>query len=318
MIIRCGTRSSLLALTQTQLVINALQDKHAPLTVARHEIKTLGDRKQGTAAASQSDKKDWVYDLELALLNQQIDFAVHSSKDIPYQIEPGTALLPVLPRANPHDAFVGRHCADTNQRLLFADLPLGAKVGTASLRRQAFLLRMRPDLKVVEYRGNVPTRLQKLDESDDIMGIVLASAGLERLNQTTLQYQTFLPDEMLPAINQGTLAVQFRSDDTRTRQFLQTLVEPTTQATWLAERAVAEVLKGDCKSAIGIFAACDSDRITLNACVMLPDGSEYLTATGSAPSAQAAELGQRIADRLLAQGAMALIEKSRKLINPNQ
>jgi hydroxymethylbilane synthase len=307
--IRCGTRSSLLALTQTQLVIDALEMAHKPLQVERHEIRTLGDRKQGTPAASHSDKKDWIYDLELALLDNQIDFAVHSSKDIPYQIEPGTALLPVLKRANPRDAFVGRQLG--NGRLLFADLPKGAKVGTASLRRQALLLKMRPDLIVVEHHGNVPTRLQKMDDSEDIMGIILASAGLERLNIADLKYESFSTQDMLPAINQGILAVQFRANDEKVRALLESIVDSATQNTWLAERTVAEILKGDCKSAIGIYAHCANELLSLSACVMLPDGSEFVIADDTASLTEAYQLGQKIGNRLLELGAMKIIEKSR-------
>ncbi len=309
--IRCGTRGSMLALMQTQMVIDALEQRNPQVQVERHEVKTLGDRKQGTAAASFTDKKDWVYDLELALLNDDIDFAVHSGKDIPYVIEPGTALLPVLVRGNPFDAFIGRVQSATGERLKFADLPHGAKVGTASLRRRAFLLQLRPDLAVIEHRGNVPTRLQKMDESDDIMGIVLARAGLERLQLKDLQYETFKPNEMLPALNQATLAVQFRQEDQRMRDILQTLVDAPTQATWRAERRIAEILQGDCKSAIAVFAECINDKLHLQAKVMLPDGTQSISADGSSSLADAEALGETVGNRLLALGAQQIIEKSR-------
>lgn len=310
--IRCGTRGSLLALAQTQMVIDALQKKHPQIQVERHEVKTLGDRKQGTPLASHTDKKDWIYDLELALLDGRIDFAVHSGKDIPYQIEPGTALLPVLKRGIPFDAFVGRLISADGRRLQLADLPQGAKVGTASLRRQAFLLKKRPDLTVVEYRGNVSTRLQKMEDNDELKGIILAGAGLERLQIAGLQYQLFSSQEMLPALNQGTLTVQFRADDQAVKEALQTLVDPRTYATWLAERTVAEILKGDCKSAIGIFAECQENTLALSACVMLPDGAEYISAADSAPLEEAQKLGQRVGHRLLELGAEKIIEKSRE------
>lgn len=309
--IRCGTRGSLLALTQTQLVIDALQNTHKTLQVERLEVKTLGDRKQGTPQASQSDKKEWVHDLEIALLENRIDFAVHSSKDVPYEIEAGTALLPVLKRANPCDAFVGRKISADGNRLPFIDLPQGAKVGTASLRRQALLLKMRPDLIVVEHRGNVPTRLQKMDDSDDIMGVVLASAGLERLKIADLKYESFSTREMLPAINQGTLVIQYRENDNKIRSMLEPLVDQATYATWLAERAVAEILKGDCKSAISIFAECTGDILSLSSCVMLPNGAESVVANESGSMERAHELGQIVGKRLIGLGAMDIIEKSR-------
>lgn len=309
--LRCGTRGSVLALAQTQMVIDALETSHSTLKVERNEIKTLGDRKQGTAAASHSDKKDWVYDLELAILNNQIDFAVHSSKDIPHEIEPGTALLPVLKRGNPYDAFLGKKMGDDNQRLLFSELPLGSKVGTASLRRRAFLHKIRPDLIVVEFRGNVTTRVQKLDDSEELMGAVMASAGLDRVNIPNLHYETFSSDEMLPAINQGILAVQYRSDDKNVKKLLESVVDPDTQASWLAERGVVEILKGDCKSAIGIFAQCHGQSVTLSANVMLPDGSECITASDTGSASQSYELGKNVGERLIKLGAMKIIEQSR-------
>lgn len=313
MIIRCGTRGSLLALTQTQMVIDALQMKDREIRIERLEVKTLGDRKQETPQANQSDKKDWVYELELALLNHQIDFAVHSGKDIPYEIEPGTALMPVLTRASPFDAFVGRKLSsDSSNRLQFVDLPKGAKVGTASLRRRAFLLNLRPDLTLIEHRGNVPTRLQKMDESPDMMGIILAGAGLERLQILGLHYEQFSSVEMLPALNQGTLVVQFREEDQAVRKALQLLVDRETYAAWLAERTVAEILQGDCKSAIGIFAECGHEFLFLSATVLLPDGSEAIKAADSALLSDARILGENVGHRLLELGAKQIIEKSRQ------
>lgn len=309
--IRCGTRGSQLALAQTKLVIDALEQEHKMLQVERHEVKTLGCRKQGTPEASHSDKKDWIIDLELALLNNEIDFAVHSSKDIPYEIEPGTSLLPVLTRETPFDAFVGRKISADGRRLSLADLPQGAKVGTASLRRKAFLLKMRPDVIVVEHRGNVPTRVQKLDDSEDLMGVILASAGLARLKIPGLDYETLSSQDMLPALNQGTMAVQFRADDQPMRDLLQSLVDDSTYATWLAERTVAEILEGDCKSAIASFAECSGNTLLLSATVMLPDGSESISTQESGTLADAQAIGQTVGHRLLQLGAKAIIEKSR-------
>jgi hydroxymethylbilane synthase len=309
---RCGTRGSLLALAQTKLVIDALEKANKSLKIEQHQIKTLGDRKQGTPEASQSDKKDWIIDLEMALLNSEIDFAVHSSKDIPYEIEVGTALLPVLTRAKPFDAFVGRKISADGQRLKLADLPSGAKVGTASLRRRAYLLNLRPDIHVIEHRGNVPTRIQKMDDSDDIMGAIIASAGLARLDIPGLEYEIFSAEQMLPALNQGTLAVQFRAEDQLTKELLLNLVDPATQASWLAERRVAEILEGDCKSAIACFAQCEDDQVFLRATVMLPDGSESVTASERGTFAQAHDIGQTVGYRLLELGAKQIIDKSRR------
>lgn len=309
--LRCGSRGSQLALVQTQLVIDALQRTHPLIQIERLEVKTLGDLKQGTPQASHSDKKDWTFELELALLNHRIDFAVHSGKDIPYAIEPGTALLPVLTRGNPMDVFIGRKILEDGTRLKFADLPKGARIGTASLRRQAYLLQLRPDVSIIEHRGNVPTRVRKMDESPDLMGIVLASAGLDRLQLAGLTYEPFSAQEMLPAVNQGTLVVQFRVDDPKVRNAFLPLVNDTTYATWLAERTVAEILQGDCRSAIAIYAECIEDALCLSASVMLPDGSECIHAAESLTRAESVRLGSQVAHRLLELGAKKLIEKSR-------
>jgi hydroxymethylbilane synthase len=311
--IRCGTRGSLLALAQTQMVIDALHQKHPHIQIERLEVKTIGDRKQDTPAASHTDKKDWIYDLELALLDNTIDFAVHSSKDIPYVIEPGTALLPVLKRGNPRDSFVGQLLSPSGERLKFADLPQGAKVGTSSLRRKAYLLRLRPDLDVVEYRGNVPTRLQKMDSKGDVMGIILATTGLERLNFTDLQYETFSIDEMTPALNQATLAVQFRENDDAVKTLLEAVVDAPTYATWRAERTIAEILKGDCKTAMAVFAECKGDTLSLTATVMLPDGTNAVHADASALTSEPEKLGEKVGMRLLELGAQAIIDQSRNV-----
>lgn len=309
--IRLGTRGSKLALTQANLVKDAFEKQNLQTQIELIEIKTLGDRKQGTAAASNSDKKDWVYDLEMAIKNNSIDFAVHSGKDIPIDIEPGTELLPVLVRANPFDAFIGRLDSNNGGRLQFSDLPDGAKVGTASLRRRAHLLRLRPDLQVIEHRGNVPTRIKKMDESDDIMGIILASAGIDRLEINDLHYSRLTIDDMIPAINQGILVVQFRSDDKKIKDMFQKLVDEHTFDIWLAERAVAEVLEGDCKSAISIFAQCDGDEIKLTSAVMSPDGKDYVEVSTTKKRDQARELGLEVAKELLKKGADRIIEEAR-------
>lgn len=309
--VRLGTRGSKLALVQSNLVKDAIEKKLNDAQVELVEIKTIGDRKQGTSAAKISDKRDWVYDLEMAIVNNDIDMAVHSGKDIPIDIEEGTELFPVLGRANPYDAFVGKLDGNNGKRLRFTDLPQGANVGTASLRRRAYLLRLRPDLNVVEHRGNVPTRVKKMDDGDSVAGVVLASAGLERLGLHDLQYADFDGTEMIPGVNQGILVVQCRSDDNAMKKVLSQLVDRDTYAAWQAERTVAEVLDGDCKSAVGIFATCAGDQINLTAAVMLPDGKEYIEVTDSIVINAARELGLSVGEQLLAQGAEKILEASR-------
>lgn len=302
--IRLGTRSSQLALTQAHLVKAALENLNVDVQLV--EIKTLGCRKQGTALASQTDKRDWVVDFEEALCANQIDLAIHSGKDIPAEIADGTTLLPVLTRANPCDVFIGRQIND--QRLAFKDIKPGAKIGTASLRRQANLALLCPDIHVVEHRGNVPTRLKKLDESEALDGIVLAAAGIDRLG-IAVDYEIFPIEHMLPAVNQGILVIQFCQDTTYQTLFEQ-LVDPVLYAVWLAEREVAIKLEGDCKSAMSIHASCEGEMLTLAARVMLPDGSACVEAQKSQPRAHAKALGQAVGDALLEQGAAKIIADS--------
>ena len=305
--IRLGTRESALALAQANAVKQSLEQLDDNIQVELVLIKTLGCRKQGTDLASQSDKKDWVHELELALLDHNIDFAVHSAKDIPYAIEPGTTLLSTLKRASPMDVFIGRIDPSTRQRVRFDELPQGATVGTASLRRQAQLLMLRPDLHCVEHRGNVPTRIKKLDDSDQLHGIVLACAGIERLSIEGLQYVPFNANDMMPALNQGTLAVQFRESDYNLASLLANLVHPVTQKTFIAERTVAEILKGDCHSAISIYATCKDSMLTLASRVMSPDGQACVEVSELATIKNASELGVKVGEILLAKGADKII-----------
>ncbi|MCB0353162.1 MAG: hydroxymethylbilane synthase [Bdellovibrionales bacterium] len=312
MSIRIGTRGSLLALTQSKLVLSHLNQIRPELACELVEIKTLGDRKQGTANARQSDKKDWVYDLEIALLHNEIDFAIHSGKDCPSEVEPGTALRSVLERADPRDAFIGRKDPERGTRLSFAELSEQSVIGTASLRRRAQILKRHPNARVLEHRGNVPTRIQKLDESKELDGIILACAGLNRLAPHGLTFEPIETTNMLPALNQGTLVVQFREGDTQIESILEPLSHSDTQASWLAERAVAKALEGDCRSAIGIFATVRENLISLSAEVLLPDGSQFLEYSLEGDVLDAENIGSVVGEELLKRGAKALLDASHR------
>ncbi len=311
--VKCGTRGSMLAVMQTQLVIDALKEKHPGLQIEMQEMSTRGDAIQDDPLGGITNKKDWIYELEIAILNGDIDFAVHSSKDIPRLIETGTTLLPVLPRGNPGDAFIGRLISEQGERLKFSDLPKGAKVGTSSLRRRAYLLKLRPDLNIVESRGNVPERLQKMDEDlhDDLAGILLAAAGLERLQLKNLRCEIISKDQMLPGLSQATLAVQFRENDENMKKMLNTLVHTPTFATWQAERSVIKTLQPHCRAVMAAYAECVGDELILKADVMLADGSKSVSAEGRANMNQAEMLGESIAKQLLEKGAQQLIDACR-------
>tara|TARA_R110002110_G_scaffold119309_2_gene293739 strand:- start:24610 stop:25560 length:951 start_codon:yes stop_codon:yes gene_type:complete len=314
--VKLGTRGSPLALVQANLIKKALETNCKDIDVEIITIKTLGDRKQGTPEASNSDKQDWVHDLECAILDQTIDFAVHSGKDVPAEIMAETALLPAMPRANPLDTFIGRLDPHTGVRLLFSELPQGAKVGTASLRRKAELLKLRPDLNIVEHRGNVRTRLAKMDKSDDIMGIVLACAGLERLGYDDLVHEPFNAEDMMPAVNQGILTVQFHANNSALVLLLQELADNNTYAEWQAERAVVELLEGDCKSAMSIFAQCLGESLTISSRVMSEDAQTSVHYRTTGNKVDAGILGATVGKNLLEQGADKIIESSRN--SPNK
>ncbi len=301
-----GTRGSALALAQTELVKANLISANPGFTVDVTVIKTEGDRRQGSALAAQSDKKDWIIDLERALLANEIDLAVHSGKDVPAEIEKGTEVRSALKRANPFDAFIGKRLPN-GSRLAFADLPQGAIIGTASLRRRASLLSHRPDLVVRDHRGNVPTRLQKLDDSPDLSGIILAAAGLERLALADVSYEVIDQAVILPSMNQGALAVQIRSGDLRIGQLVSSIVDANTLAEFSAERAVSEVLGGDCHSAISIFAQASNGSISVSSRVFAKDSKSSIFYSASGPIDKAAETGQRVGQEILKRGGAEIL-----------
>ncbi len=309
--LRVGTRGSKLALTQTGMVVDALRAKHPELTIQIVEIRTTGDKKQGTPRDAQSDKRDWIHELELALQSNEIDLAVHSGKDIPSEIAPGTTLSSVLARATPFDLFIPQQSQTTPLRpLSFLELPVGAIVGTASLRRRAQLLRVRPDLVIQEHRGNVPTRLDKLVTSSEMAGIVLAAAGIERLDiirERSLIVERLLPPQFLPAINQGILAVQYRQDDGRLAPVVKSVSDSATESMFQAERAAVSQLAADCNSAIGVYASIAQAELTLAVCVLSHDGTMVIEEAGRGPREAASQIGLSVGKQLIARGAQKLL-----------
>ncbi len=301
-----GTRGSDLALAQSEMVKTQLIANNPGLSVAVCVIKTEGDRKQDTAQEAQSDKKDWIIDLERALLAKKIDLAVHSGKDVPAELETGTEIRSILKRATPYDVFIGRR-QPNGTRIAFRELPHGAIIGTASLRRRASLLAYRNDLVVRDHRGNVPTRLRKLDESSELSGIVLAAAGLERLKLMDTTYEHLDCAIMLPSMNQGILAAQLRVGDQRISTIIGSLIDRDTAAEFSAERAVSEVLGGDCHSAISIFAQVTGGTISVAARVFASDPSSSVSHTASGPIESAVDLGRSVAQDILQKGGKAIL-----------
>lgn len=297
-----GTRGSKLALWQAHHVQHALQA--AGHAVAIQEISTKGDRILDTPLAEIGDKGLFTKELDVALLNGEIQLAVHSLKDLPTQLPPGIALAAVGQRAHPGDALV----AHPSFEGALEDLPEGAVLATSSLRRRAQLLAWRSDLTIVPVRGNVPTRIAKLDASD-WHGLVLAVAGLERLELTD-RIRTIIPyDIVLPAVSQGALGIVCAENDADTRALLrQTLHDEATAAAVLAERALLRRLEGGCQVPIGARGRRKDGALHLDACVAALDGSRLLHAADHAPPDRAEALGTALAERLLDQGADAILQ----------
>lgn len=301
---RIGTRGSDLALVQTTTVIEALQAMDPSISCDIIEIKTSGDKKQGGEKASFGDKKDWVYELELALLDSTIDIAIHSAKDVPGNTEGGLALLPVLTRATPFDIFIGNEISSKDSRVRFNDLTENAVIGTSSLRRKAALTLYKPTLSILEHRGNVPTRIRKLEQSKELSGIILAAAGIERLGLLNpQQYEVIDRKIMLPSANQGILAAQFREKDSSVKVLLESISSFKLRAEFMGERSCAHALGGDCNSAIGVYASAHGEKITVEASVYDPDGSGEIRASVSGSIDAAVTVGQKLAKELLDRGA---------------
>jgi hydroxymethylbilane synthase len=272
-ILRLGTRGSPLALTQARMVRDALAAAHglSPERIALEVIRTSGDRIQDRPLAEAGGKGLFTKEIEEALAAGAIDLAVHSSKDMPTVLPPGLVLAAFLPREDARDAFISRKAAS------LAELPRGAAVGTASLRRQAMVKRKRPDLVVVPLRGNVETRLRKLDEGA-ADATLLALAGLKRLGLERTATAVLDIEEFLPAVGQGAIAVETRADDSRTRDLLGAINHAETASALACERAFLGVLDGSCKTPIGGHARIANGRLRFRGMVVTPDGrSEFET-----------------------------------------
>ncbi len=296
---RIGTRASPLALAQARHVAGLLE--HGGATVEVVEITTTGDRDRAAP-----DKEKWVKELEVALGEGRIDACVHSAKDVPTTLPDGLVIAGVPAREDPRDVL----CLARGVMAGGIDeLPRGARVGTSSLRRAALLRSTRPDLEIVEIRGNVGTRLGLL-ESGDLTAVVLAAAGLRRLGHDLDEVGTVLScRSFVPAAGQGTLALECREDDGPSRAALHALSDRDAADTLTAERAVVRTLGADCHSAVGARAMRrDEDRLQLRGWVGAPDGSAFVTdVVDAAPGELPQDLGRRVGERLLAAGAGPLL-----------
>ena len=285
-ILRLGTRGSPLALAQARMVRQSLATAHGfdPEQIAIEVIRTSGDRIQDRPLADVGGKGLFTKEIEEALAAGTIDLAVHSSKDMPTMLPPGLVLSAFMEREDPRDAFISRKAKS------IADLPRGATVGTASLRRQAMVKRQRPDLTIVPLRGNVETRLRKLDEGV-ADATLLALAGLKRLGLADAATAVLDVDEFLPAVGQGAIGIETRADDSRTRELLAAINHADTFCALAAERAFLAVLDGSCRTPIGGHATISGGRLHFRGMVVKPDGSEAFEATREGDVRDAEKLG---------------------------
>lgn len=300
-LVRIATRKSALALWQANFVKAELEAAHPGLQVELVPMSTQGDKILDTPLAKIGGKGLFVKELETAMLEGRADIAVHSMKDVPVDFPEGLMLHTICQREDPRDAFV----SNTYQQL--ADLPQGAVVGTSSLRRQCQIKAMRPDLQIKDLRGNVNTRLAKLD-AGEFDAIILASAGLIRLGFEA-RIASFLDVGIsLPANGQGAVGIECRSDDLVVQQLLAPLEHQETRICVLAERAMNRKLQGGCQVPIGAFAVLQQNELWLRGLVGQLDGSEILRSEIKGEATQAEQLGTQLAEQLLALGADRILD----------
>ena len=298
--LRIGTRGSLLAKWQAEFVrkqIFQTSGIEGEIVI----IKTTGDKMQQSALSQIGGKGIFIKELEDALLDESIDIAVHSVKDIPTEVPPGMSFPAICRREDVRDCLVSGNGAT------LASLRQGARVGTGSLRRQAQLRHARPDLDVRDLRGNVDTRLRKV-ESGEYDAVMLAKAGLDRLGWTHRISETLSPDVCMPAVGQGALGIECRASDAETSAALDKLNDAETRSAIVAERSLLSVLQGGCQVPLGAWARIEGNELVLDACVCSIDGLQYVKQRATALPEQARALGERMAHLLIEAGAQNILE----------
>jgi hydroxymethylbilane synthase len=305
--LRIGTRRSALALWQAEHVAARIRALDGAPAVELVHIETEGDRIQDVALSQLPGKAFFTKELEEAILDGRVDMAVHSLKDVETAPPAGLELAAVLEREDPRDALAA------GPGLTLDSLPEGARIGTSSLRRRAFIGRWRPDLDVVDLRGNVPTRLRRLDDGD-YDAIVLAAAGLIRLGRADRITDHFPFEVMLPAVSQGAVTVQIRSGDARVERWVRPLDHPGTRGATAAERALLREVEGGCQVPLGAHATIHADRIRIDAAIASLDGGRAVAGSIDGAVADGVDLGRRLADDLLQRGGRELMDEIRRAL----
>ncbi|MGD8811786.1 MAG: hydroxymethylbilane synthase [Thioalkalispiraceae bacterium] len=301
-IVRIATRKSQLALWQAEYVKQMLQQAHPGLEVELLKMSTQGDKILDVPLAKIGGKGLFIKELEAGLLSGEADIAVHSMKDVPVDFPDGLHLPVICPREDPRDAFVSNICNSLDE------LPHGARVGTSSLRRQSQVAARRPDLEIITLRGNVNTRLRKMDDGE-YDAIILAAAGLKRLEMEDRIKQCLDPSVSLPAIGQGAVGIECRSDDARINNLIAPLNDSKTQIRIRAERALNQRLEGGCQVPIGGYAEFEQGLIMLRGLVGSPDGKTMVRGDIAGPPENAEEMGIALAEDLLSRGADKILQE---------
>ncbi len=302
--LRIGTRASALALWQANRVADLIRAQPGAPAVELVHIRTEGDVRTDIPLWAAGGRAFFTREIDRAQLAGEVDIAVHSLKDLSTLVAEGLELAAVLEREDPRDALL------TRQGATLSDLPQGARVGTSSLRRRAFLLRARPDLTLLELRGNVPTRIERLEQGK-YDAIVLATAGLKRLDLAAHIAAHIEPQVMPPAVSQGAIGVCARAGDEAALQWLRSLDHGATRVAVTAERALLRRIEGGCQVPLGALATPTGQKLQLYASVCALDGSLSMECQDQAPLGDAMALGVRVAEQLLARGAGAIIAQQR-------
>ena len=298
--IKIGTRASQLALWQANFVASELKKFFPALEVEMVKVHTTGDKILDAPLAKIGGKGLFTKELEIQMARGEIDAAVHSLKDVPNELPAGFQIAAITKRAQPFDAFV------SNKFSTFAELPFGAVVGTSSLRRAAQVLKIRGDLQIKNLRGNVQTRLKKLD-AGEFDAVILAAAGLERLGYSSRIGE--LMTQIIPAAGQGALAVEIRDGDKEIFSLLQKLNDPITRAEISVEREFLTVVGGSCQIPVGVFAKIIDEQIDVRALIAAPDGKNFVTDSITAPLEKIHGLGKNFALRLLKCGGQKILDE---------
>jgi porphobilinogen deaminase len=304
--LRLGTRGSRLALWQAESVAEAILHFRPDIDIEIEIIKTTGDKILDVALSKIGDKGLFTREIENSLLAGSIDLAVHSMKDLPSDLAPGLALGAVLKRENPYDVFI------SHKNYNLANLPQQSRIGTSSLRRIAQLRALRPDLRMVNMRGNVETRIRKMQE-EDLDGIILAYAGVARLGFGGKINEIISTDLILPAVGQGAIAVELRADDYEAEQAIAVIDDHPTHLATRSERALLRELEGGCQVPVASLARVESNYIYLEGLVASMDGQTIIRGSQSGNIHEAAEIGKLLAQDLLARGADKILDEIRRL-----